>query len=76
MKPTLTTTACLFAASVVCASISNDDLAESHFDENPSAQAATLEASINPIGDFSPSMYGIVGAAAMALLISHRRQKA
>lgn len=76
MKPILTTTACLLVATVVCANISNDDLSRSNLDEHALVQAAALEASINPVGDFSPSMYGIAGAAAMALLISNRRQKA
>lgn len=76
MKPLLTTTACIITATVVCAQFSNDELSAPVNELEPIVQVATTEASISPVGDFSPSLYGICGAAAMALLITTRRQKA
>lgn len=76
MKPLLTTTACIIVATVVCAHISNDDLRLSAGEPTPVIHTSESEASINPVGQFSPSMYGVIGAAAMALMISTRRQRA
>ncbi len=75
MKPILTTTACIIAATVVCAHISTDDLGLTSGETTPIVQASESKASINPVGEFSPSLYGVMGAAAMALVISTRRQR-
>lgn len=76
MKPILTTTACILAATVVCAHISTDDLGLTSGEEAPIVQASESEASISAVGAFSPSMYGAIGAAAMTLVIASRRQRA
>ncbi|MDQ8186905.1 hypothetical protein [Pelagicoccus sp. SDUM812002] len=76
MKPILTTTACIFAATVLCAHISTDDLGLTNSDDKNVAQASEFEASINSVSEFSPSMYGIIGAATMGLVIASRRQRA
>jgi len=75
MKPLLTTAACILTASVVCAQFSNDELSVSSTEPGPIVQTVATEASISPIEAISPSMFGVCGAAAMALLIATRRQR-
>lgn len=74
MKPILTTTACIITATVVCAQISNDEKAIDSLTPDPIVQkveAGTLLA--NPFSENSASIYGVFGAATMALLIATRR---
>ncbi|MBK1880384.1 hypothetical protein [Pelagicoccus mobilis] len=75
MKRILTTTACIITATVVCAHIANDELSSNKSESKPIVQVAAAEASITPAGDLSPSIYGVCGAAAMAMLIATRRQR-
>ncbi|EDY80623.1 hypothetical protein VDG1235_239 [Verrucomicrobiia bacterium DG1235] len=76
MKPLLITTACLITATIVCADISNDELNPDHQSALPTVQAMESKASISPNIDFTPSMYGVCGALAMATVIASRRSKA
>ncbi|MDQ8198057.1 hypothetical protein QEH56_07865 [Pelagicoccus enzymogenes] len=76
MKPILTTTACILAATVVCAHISSSDLGLASGEDTAITQSAESGASIAQVGNFDPSMYGVIGAAAMAVVIATRRQKA
>lgn len=75
MKPLLATTACFITATVVCAHISNDEL--SSLRTQPEAQRESVESSANlsSLNEFSPSAYGAIGAATLALLIAARRHQ-
>lgn len=74
MKPILATTACFITATVVCAHISNEELAGLSDEPQPIVQVTSSNTTVDLLGGFSPSMYGVFGAAAMALMITTRRQ--
>lgn len=71
MKPLLTTTACLLAATVVYAHISTHGSSGNTSD----LLDAETETAIAQVGAFDPSVFGVIGAAAMAAVIATRRQR-
>lgn len=75
MKPLIATTACFITATVVCAQFSNVELGSASIEPESFVSVAAASASMNPAGDFSPTLYGAFGAAAMGLLIATRRQR-
>lgn len=75
MKPLLTATACILTATVVCAHISNEEQPRFSEEQSEVREIAVSKATISSDLGLHPSTYGVIGAAAMSLLIASRRQQ-